>query len=173
MKKHISRKSFLKKVASALVFPTVVPASVLGNGNRIAPSDRITLGFIGLGGQGTNQLIGTRWAPKGGFIGRDDTHVLAVCDVNRLRLKRAQNSVFKRYGNKDCAAYYRFEDLLARPDIDAVVLATGERWHPLLSIAAAKAGKDLYCEKPHTLTIRETQLVAETMIRLPTKLIIW
>ncbi len=168
MSKQISRKSFLKKAASALVFPALVPASVLGNGKRVAPSDRITLGFIGLGGQGTNQLIGTRWAPRGGFLGRDDTHVLAVCDVNRLRLKRAQNSVYKRYGNKDCSAYHCYEELLARPDIDAVVIATGERWHPLLSIAAAKAGKDLYCEKPHTLTIRETQLVAETMKRYGT-----
>ena len=67
------------------------------------------------------------------------------------------------YGNDDCAVYHRYEEMFARQDIDAVVIATGDRWHALLSIAAAKAGKDLYCEKPHTLTIREAQVVANTM----------
>ena len=162
-----TRRLFIQQALLTLSFPAIIPASVFGKGKRM-PSDRIVLGFIGLGGQGTNQLIGTRWAPKGGFMGRDDTQVVAVCDVNRRRLKTAQQSVFKKYGNRDCTAYHRFEDLLARQDIDAVVIATGERWHPLISIAAAKAGKDIYCEKPHTLTINETRLVADTMKRYGT-----
>jgi predicted dehydrogenase len=166
--KKQSRRKFIQQTASAICLPTLVPSSVFGRGKRVSPSDRINLGFIGLGGQGTNQLIGIRWAPKGGFMGRDDTHVVAVCEVNRKRLKKAQQSVFKKQGNKDCAAYSRFEDLLARQNIDAVVIATGDRWHALLSIAAAKAGKDIYCEKPHTLTIGETKLVADTTKRYGT-----
>jgi predicted dehydrogenase len=162
MNQSLNRRRFLKSVP-AVAAPFIVPASVLGRSGRVSPNNKIVMGFIGLGGQGTNQLIGTRWAPNGGFMGREDTHVVAVCDVNRHRREAARDRVNEIYGNKDCAAYLKFEELLARPDIDAVVIATGDRWHALLSIAAAKAGKDLYCEKPHTLTIHEAQVVAQTM----------
>ena len=162
-KSNFSRRSFIKSASAALMAPYIITSSALGSKDRKPASDRIVLGFIGQGGQGTNQLIGTRWAPKGGFMGRDDTQVVAICDVNRQRLNAAQQRVNEYYGNDDCAVYHRYEEMFARQDIDAVVIATGDRWHALLSIAAAKAGKDLYCEKPHTLTIREAQVVANTM----------
>jgi len=162
------RREFLKQsitLAGSIVLPTIIPASAIGRNGRVPASDRIVLGFIGQGGQGTNQLVGIRWAPKGGFLGRDDTHVVAVCDVNAKRLEAAKQRVNEKYGNHDCAAYHKFEDLYARKDIDAVVIATGDRWHAPLSVAAAKAGKDIYCEKPSTLTIAEARIVADTMRR--------
>lgn len=161
---NVSRRSVLKGAAT-LALPYLIPESVWGTSARKPPSERIVLGFIGLGDQGTNQLIGTMWAPEGGFIGRSDTQVVAVCDVNRRRLETARQRVNEKYGNSDCTAYHKYEEMLAREDIDAVVIATGDRWHAPLSVAAARAGKDVYCEKPHTLTIRETQIVAETMKR--------
>ena len=162
------RRDFLKTsmaLAGSFAIPTLIPGSAIGKNGRLPASDRIVLGFIGQGGQGTNQLIGTRWAPKGGFMGRDDTHVVAVCDVNAKRLQAARQRVNDYYGNQDCRTYHKFEDLLARKDIDAVVIATGDRWHAPLSIAAAKAGKDIYCEKPSTLTIGEGRILADTMRR--------
>ncbi len=165
MQKKITRRGFMKTAAAVLAAPAFIPSSAMGMNQRIAPGDRIVLGFIGIGNQGTNQLVGIRWAPQGGFVGRDDTQVVACCDVNRHRLDTAVGRVNEHYGNKDCASYHNYEDLLAREDIDAVVIATGDRWHALLSIASAKAGKDIYCEKPHTLTIREAQEVADTMRR--------
>ena len=163
--KRVSRRNFLKSAAAAFAAPAFIPASALGRAGRTAPGDRIVIGFIGIGHQGTNQLIGTRWAPKGGFLGRSDTQIVAVCDVNKKRLDIARDRVNERYGNKDCTAYHNYEDLLSRDDIDVAVIVTGDRWHALLSIAAAEAGKDLYCEKPHTLTIGEAQAVARTMKR--------
>ena len=116
------------------------------------------MGWIGVGGQGTRLLAGGVWAPEGGFISRDRVQVAAVCDVNAHRRENARNIVNQHYGNKDCDAYGDFRGVLQRDDIDAVVIATGERWHPLISIAAARAGKDIYSEKPLTLTIREAQV---------------
>ena len=165
---EIKRREFFKRsvsIAGAIVLPTLIPGSALGKNGRLPASDRIVLGFIGQGGQGTNQLIGTRWAPKGGFMGREDTHVVAVCDVNAKRLQAAKQRVDEKHGNRDCAAYHKFEDLYARKDIDAVVIATGDRWHASLAMAAAKAGKDIYCEKPSSLTISEARAVADTMRR--------
>ncbi len=165
----LSRRQFLKRAAglgvAAMGFPALASAAVLGRGKNVPPSERIGMGCIGLGGQGTRGMGGGIWVQgAGGFLGRKEIQVRAVCDVNKQHRDNARDIVNKRYGNQDCATYDHFEDLLARPDIDAVLIATGERWHPLISIAAAKAGKDIYCEKPMSLTITEA-LVLRSVIR--------
>ena len=155
----ISRRSFLGRAAGytagALAFPAVVPSRALGRGGHTAPSNRIVMAHIGVGGQGTQHVIGGPWTPKGGLTGRDDVQVVAVCDVNKPRRENARNLVNQRYGNQDCAVFADFRELMARKDVDALLIATGERWHPLLSAAAARAGKDVYCEKPTSVTIAE------------------
>lgn len=161
----LSRRTFLGLAAGVAAFPAVVPASALGRGKRAAPSNRIVMGHIGVGGQGMQHVVGGIWTQAGGMTGRDDTQVVAVCDVNRQRLQNAKQQVDQRYGTTDCAAYTDFRELLARKDIDAVLIATGERWHPLLSIAAARAGKDIYCEKPLSVTIEEALAVREAIER--------
>ncbi|RPI20307.1 MAG: gfo/Idh/MocA family oxidoreductase, partial [Acidobacteria bacterium] len=168
MTHFLSRRRFIR---NSLALTTAGGlAARFGYARPVPPSDRIALGFIGLGYQGMSQLRGGQWAEKGGFIGRPDTRVLAVCDVNSQRREAAQQAVNEHYGNRDCTAYHNYQELLARKDIDAVVIATGDRWHAPLSVAAAVAGKDIYCEKPHTLTIRQAQEVAETVGRYATVL---
>ncbi|MBM3493614.1 MAG: Gfo/Idh/MocA family oxidoreductase [Armatimonadetes bacterium] len=151
--------------AVAFAIPAIVPASALGLGRRLPPSERIVMGSIGVGGQGTQHVVGGIWTPSGGLVGRDDVQYVAACDVNARNLENARTLVNQRYGNQDCKTYRDFRELLARPDIDAVLIATGERWHPYISIAAAKAGKDVYCEKPMSVTIREAQAVREAVRR--------
>ena len=152
----LSRRAFLNKTvrygAGAMMIPQIVRAEVLG---QKAPSNRIVMGAIGVGGQGTRHVVGGIWTPEGGLVSRDDVQMVAVCDVNANRRNEVRDAVNARYGNKDCVAYGDFRELLARPDIDAVLIATGDRWHPLVSMAAARAGKDVYCEKPISVTIEE------------------
>lgn len=162
-----SRRDFLRKTAAAAgicAFPAIVPASALGRG-RTAPSNRITIAHIGVGGQGMQHVVGGPWTPSGGMTGRDDVQVLAVCDANRQRLDAAKAAVDQRYGKPGCRAYRDFREVLARPDVDAVLIATGERWHPLISMMAARAGKDIYCEKPTSVTIEEAIAVREAVRR--------
>ncbi len=153
------------RAALGLAIPAIVPASALGRGKRLAPSERIVMGSIGVGGQGTQHVVGGIWTPSGGLVGRDDVQYVAACDVNARNLENARNLVNQRYGNNDCKTYRDFRELLARPDIDAVLIATGDRWHPYISIAAAKAGKDVYCEKPMSVTIREALAVRDAVGR--------
>jgi predicted dehydrogenase len=143
--------------------PLIVPATALGGGGRVAPSERIVMGCIGVGGQGTRQMAGGIWSPAGGFVSQPGVQVVAVCDVNAANRNRAREIINERYGNKDCADYIDFRELLARPDIDAILSATGERWHSLIGIAAAKAGKDTYSEKPVSLSIGEARALADTV----------
>lgn len=151
----VSRRSFLKASALAagtVAFPTIVPASVFGPS---APSKRINMATIGTGGRGVGDM--------NGFMGYPDVRMVAVCDVDRNRLERAQKTVNTRYGDASCAAFGDFRELLARDDIDAVVIGTPENWHSLLTIAAAKAGKDIYCEKPFAPTIAEGRAAADAV----------
>jgi len=170
--RNISRRNFLKRTSTVMTgligFPYIVPSSALGKAGpsgRIAPSNRIVMGFIGVGGQGTQGLAGGIWAPEGGFIGRAEVQAVAVCDADARNKNRARDIVNQKYGNNDCATYGDFRELLARQDIDAVLIATGERWHPFISIAAAKAGKDIYCEKPLSVTIEEAKAVRDAVTR--------
>jgi predicted dehydrogenase len=169
---RLARRPFLRHLAraglGALAFPDLIPSSAIGAGGNTAPSNRIVMGCIGVGGQGTRGMAGGIWAPEGGFIGRPEIQVVAVCDANGKNRANAQNIVNQKYGNRDCAAYTDFRELLARPDINAVLIATGDRWHPLVSIAAAQAGKDVYCEKPTSVTIAEALAVRAAVRRYGT-----
>jgi len=165
-----NRRKFLKKstglALGAVGFPYIVRSSALGKAGTVAPSNRIVMGCIGMGGQGTRGMSGGIWVPEGGgFIARPDVKVVAVCDVNAKRCRKAAEIVNKHYGNKDCRPYNDFRHLLDRDDIDAVLIATGDRWHPLVSIYAAKAGKDIYCEKPSSVTITEARAMADAVKR--------
>lgn len=153
--------------------PMFIPGTILGRGGAIAPSERITMGFIGVGGQGGGHLLGGAWTYlTGGYTARQDVQVLAVCDVWRERRENATQRVNQYYtdhlgqGNyKSCQAYADFREVLARPDIDAVLIATPAHWHAIMSIMAAKAGKDIYCEKPTAVTIQEGRAVMEAVKR--------
>jgi predicted dehydrogenase len=157
----LSRRQFLTRSAmatAALALPNLVPASALGRNGAIPPSERIVMGGIGLGGRGSYDL--------GSMLGEPEVQWVAVCEVHKGRRDAAKNTVDAKYGNKDCAAYVDLRELLAeRTDIDAVLIATGDRWHALASILAMRAGKDVYCEKPACLTMAQGQKVVETARR--------
>jgi predicted dehydrogenase len=142
---RISRRSMLAFSAKALGAATVIPATALGRDGASAPSDRIVMGAIGIGGRGSYDL--------GCFLREPDARFVAVCDVRADRRKAAKNRIDAQNGNQDCATYRDLRDLLARTDIEAVLIATGPNWHGMASILAAEAGKDVYCEKPCTKTI--------------------
>lgn len=137
--------------------PLIVPAHVLGRGGGVAPSNRIVLGGIGIGPRGRQVL-----AP---MMGEKDVQYIATCDVQAALRQSVKAMVDETYGNRDCASYRDFRELLARPDLDAVLIATGDRWHALASSLAAKAGKDVYSEKPCGLTIGQCQALADTIRR--------
>jgi predicted dehydrogenase len=177
--KGVNRRKFLKRTAvaawGAMSFPNIVPASAIGKDGAIAPSNRITLGFIGTGGHGYRKLLR-------GFLSASDTEsegkggssvqVVAVCDVDTLKRKRAQDRVEEHYTNqqtkgrfKGCMDYNDFRDLLARDDIDAVVIATPEHSHAIPVIQAAQSGKDIYCEKPLSYSIAEARAMVNAVRR--------
>ena len=168
VQRNISRRRFLTTTGAAIGVPCLIPASALGLGGAVAPSNRFIMGCIGVGGQGTRGMAGGIWAPAGGFIGRPEIRVVAVCDVNAHNRDNARNIVNQRYGDQDCATYRDFRELLARKDLDVLLIATGERWHPLISIAAAQAGKDTYCEKPTSVTIAEAKALRAAIRRYGT-----
>ncbi|HWE97414.1 MAG TPA: Gfo/Idh/MocA family oxidoreductase [Tepidisphaeraceae bacterium] len=158
----LSRRDFVKHSAAlAVAAPTVISATALGNDKVDAPSERLTLGFIGIGKQASGHL--------GALSGRRDTNVLAVCDVHTLRRKAAAETVEKKYVElerkdyKGCTQYTDFHELLGRKDIDAVVIGVPDHWHTIPVIEACKAKKDIYCEKPLTLTIHEAKTVIEAV----------
>jgi len=157
----LTRRRFLTRgvmAASAVALPYYVPASALGRGGTVAPSERIVMGGIGMGGRGSSDL--------GWMLNEPDVHWVAVCDVLKSRRQAAKNIVDSKYGNRDCAVYGDLRQFLAeRTDVDAVLIAAGDRWHALASIMAMRAGKDVYCEKPACLTMAQGQMVVETARR--------
>ena len=158
MKKN--RRQFLKATgtaSAAVAFPTIIPSSALGQGDRPAPSNRIAMGGIGIGNMGRGD--------HGGFLGRGDVQMLAVCDVRQGALNGAKGKTDGKYGNKDCAAYTDYRELLARDDIDAVHIATPDHWHAIMVIDACRAGKDVFCQKPETRCLREGPLMIDAAKR--------
>jgi predicted dehydrogenase len=153
--KRISRRQFVRAAAVGSALPYFVPASVLG---ADAPSKKITVGFIGVGDHGFH------WNLKR-YLELTDARVLMVCDVDGARMKRAKEFVDANYGNSDCAMSKDFRAVLARKDIDAVMISTPDHWHTLISVMALRAGKDVQCEKP-TLTIDEGRILVETVRKL-------
>jgi len=154
-----TRRGFLGtalKTGAALGVPSVVPGRVLGLDGAVLPSETIALGGLGIGRRGGYVL--------GCFMQEPDVRVVAVCDVRADRRQSVKQRVDAKYGG-DCPAYRDFQEFLARDDIDAVLITTGSNWHALLSIYAAKAGKDVYCEKPCTKSIAESLALAETFQR--------
>ena len=172
-----TRRHFLRRsgavLGAAWALPTAIPASALGRNGMPAPSERIRMGFIGLGGQGSGHLLGGAWTyVPGGYVGRNDVQVLAVCDVRRERRDRARQRCHQMYARKFGKADYRgvqayndFRKLLARPDIDAVLIALPYHWAAPLAIRAMRAGKDVYCEKPIAITLRQGRQLLETADR--------
>jgi predicted dehydrogenase len=171
-----SRRGFLRSLgraaASAVAAPMVVPASALGRGGFVAPSERITLGVIGTGNQGFNDLRS--------FLGDDRVQVVAVCDVNRESAgywdgkvggrEPARRLVEEHYGRRagsggspGCASYVDFREILGRDDIDAVEVCTPDHWHAIPVIEASRAGKDIYCQKPLSLTIAEGRAMSDAV----------
>lgn len=161
----MARRAFLRATASAVAVPYVIPSSALGAGGKLPASERLVMGAIGCGGQGMRHVGGGIWVQGGGFLSKPGVQVVAACDVNRNNLNNAKGVIDQYYGNTDCVAYHEFEALLARDDIDIILCAAGDRWHTPISIAAAKAGKDIYCEKPISLTVYEARELARTMKR--------
>ena len=153
-----TRRGFLRTttagVASAVVFPHIVLSSALGRDGIVAPSDRITLGLIG-----TGNINGHH---REAFLAEKDTRIVAVCDPVVSRRRAFRDRINRAYGGNVCVDYRDYRDLLARQDIDAVCIGTPDHWHATLAVAAMQAGKDVYVEKPLTLTVAEGRRVVET-----------
>jgi len=146
MNTTLNRRRFLKgSVAAGVVlgFPALMPRTARG------ANDRIAVGCIGVGGMGTNNMKS--------FLAEDTCRVVAVCDVQQGRVQKAKGSVDRKYGDKGCATFGDYRELLARKDVDAVMIAAQDHWHALIATAAANAGKDMYCEKPTGVCVRDGQ----------------
>jgi len=166
--KRITRRSFLRYgaagAAAAVSLPTIVPSSVLGANGATAPGDQITIGQIGFGWIGGSHLKT--------LLGRKDVRYVAACDVNGRKLEEVRQQIESKYEERyskssyrGCSVYRDFREMLSREDIDAVVIATPDHWHAPISIQAAASGKDIYCEKPMTLTVREARAVVKAVRR--------
>ncbi len=146
-----SRREFLQTAAATLAVPYIITSNALGNDEVAPASDRIVMGGIGIGNMGAGD--------QNAFLGRGDVQYVAVCDV-RTRIREAGKArADQRYQNSDCAAYNDFRELLARPDIDAVHVATPDHWHAIMVVEACRNGKDVYCQKPETRSLREGPLM--------------
>ncbi|MHC4175117.1 MAG: Gfo/Idh/MocA family protein [Planctomycetota bacterium] len=165
--RRITRRKFLSRTAvfsGTIAIPWFIPSSAHGTNGVPAPSNRITIGLIGHGLMGRGHLRR--------LVGDWDVQVLAVCDVDRLRCEEAKRRVEETYAARSssgsyrgCSAYNDYRKILARTNIDAVVIVTPDHWHALQSIDAAKAGKDIYCEKPISITIRQGCRLVEEVRR--------
>jgi hypothetical protein len=156
----LDRRRFLQRIVQVgvgLSLPQIVPARVLGKDGGIAPSQRVVLGAIGIGNRGSYVL--------GCFLQEPDVQFVAVSEVKANRRNAVKKMADTKYGNNDCATYRDLRELLAREDIDAVLIATGPNWHAAASSLAARAGKDVYCEKPCTKNIAESLALADVFRR--------
>lgn len=161
---RFTRRSFVRGAALAALAPTAASRAAFAAARRPPPSERVTLGCVGMGGMGN--------ANMNSFLACPDVEVVAVCDVDAGHRAAAKARVESRYAEaarsgsySGCAEYGDFRELLARPDIDAVMIGTPDHWHALVTIAAARAGKDVYCEKPLSLTIAEGRAMADAVKR--------
>ncbi|MBC7852041.1 MAG: Gfo/Idh/MocA family oxidoreductase, partial [Pirellulaceae bacterium] len=154
--KKLPRRQFLSTAlgaaGAAVMAPTIIPSSALGRDGAVAPSERIVVGGIGIGNRGMYDL--------GCFLDEKDVQFAAVCDIKESRRLAVKKRVDELYGNQSCLMFRDFRELLDRPDIDAVLIATGPNWHATMAMQAAKAGKDMYCEKPCTKNISQSLILA-------------
>lgn len=149
---RVSRRQFLKGSAAAIGFPAIVPASVLG---QHAPSNRITMAVFGWGMMGPGNT--------NSFLQEPDCQIVAACDIDKQHLKAAVDKINGHYKNADCKAYHDYREVMARKDIDTVMLAVPDNWHALTAIEAVKHGKDVYGEKPLARTIAEQQAIVRAV----------
>jgi len=160
-RRDITRRGFMKKTvgmaAGAVGFPYIIRPSALGKAGEVAASKRITVGCVGVGPQGS--------AVMGNFLAQKDVRVVAVSDVKSNVREAAQSSVNKYYQDTGCAAYNDFRELIGRDDIDVVLVATCDHWHVLVALAAVKAGKDVYVEKPLGISIEQDQALRAAVHR--------
>lgn len=160
LQRTVGRRTILKQGVGLLAAPWLISPRL----NAAPPSDRVAVGFIGIGMMGRGHLRR--------MVSNPNVQIVAVCDVDQWRVNDAKAQVETAYAGetkrgtyKGCTAYGDFRELLARPDIDAVLIATGDRWHGVLTVMAAKAGKDIYCEKPTSLTIHESRAMVNAVRR--------
>lgn len=151
----LTRRSLLKSTAVAVAAPYIIPALALGKESRPAPSNRLTMGLIGLGSMGMRHIKG--------FLHENDCQIVAVCDVDASRRRAALDEVNKHYDNKNCAQYNDFRDMIARDDIDTLCISVPDHWHAIIYITGINAGKDVYGEKPFALTISEGRAVVNAV----------
>jgi hypothetical protein len=144
-----TRRTFLKGAAAAIGVPYFIPSTVLGADGGVSPSNRIYMGGIGVGSRGGSDL--------GALMAETGVQFIANCDVRKDRREGVKATIDAKNKNKDCQSYIDFRELLARKDIDAVLIATSDRWHAALSTMAMKAGKDVYSEKPAAFSIAQCQ----------------
>lgn len=158
-KPNLTRRQFLTQTAgaafTAAAFPTIIPSSALGADGAVAPSNRITVACLGTGPQCQGVM--------GGFLAQKDAQVVAVCDVKTEQTEQASGRVNKQYQNQDCKSYADFREVLARKDIDACLIASPDHWHVLMGIAAVRAGKDVYVEKPLGCSLAEDQAMRKAV----------
>jgi predicted dehydrogenase len=153
----VTRRNLLKGALAAAAAPYVITSFSLAGEGRPAPSNRRTMGCVGMGGRGTGDMRG--------FLGFGEVQVVAVCDVVENKRLAAKSTVDGHYGNAGCAAVNDFHEITGRSDIDIVMIGTPDHWHAIVSITAMKSGKDVFCEKPETLTVREGRQVADVVRR--------
>jgi predicted dehydrogenase len=151
----ISRRQFLAATGLALAAPTLIPASAFGRSAGTSPSGRVTIGVVGWGMQGPGNTDA--------FLGMKDTQVVAACDLDKNHLQQALDKINGHYKNQDCKPYHDYREVMARKDIDAVMLAVPDHWHALLAVEAAKNKKDIYGEKPLARTIAEQQAIVKAV----------
>jgi len=157
---RLSRRELLAQAAAAstaIALPTIIPSSALGRDGAVAPSERIVLGGIGIRNRGGYVLSF--------FLNQPDTQFVAIADVRADRRQAVKEMADKQNGDQACSTYRDFRELLDRKDIDAVLIATGDRWHAPASMLAAEAGKDVYSEKPCAITMELSRRLAQTIER--------
>ncbi|MBM3999630.1 MAG: Gfo/Idh/MocA family oxidoreductase [Planctomycetes bacterium] len=160
---RVARRTFLKRIAAAGLFPTIIPASALGRSGTVAPSNRIRMGLIGCGGHGTSWNLDRMFE-------NPDQQVVAVCDVDGRHAAEAERRVNEHYSKAlgmpyRCDVFRDFRDLINRKDIDAVDVATPDHWHVLPALMATRAKKHVICEKPLSLTLAEGRQLADESAR--------
>ena len=157
----VSRREFLRSTAASTLIlgalPAIVPASALGRGGAVPPSERVAMGGIGVGDRGQEVM--------NHFLQQKECQYVALCDVKKETLAKAKGMVDARYQNKDCATHHDFRELVARKDIDAVLIASTDHWHVLHALAAVRAGKDVYLEKPMGLSLAQDQALRREVLR--------
>lgn len=153
----LNRRHFLKSAGTALILTAGLPGCAWQYARRTRPSNRINMGVIGWGMQGPSNTKN--------FLYQDDCQVVAACDLDEKHLQDAVDTINDHYQNKDCKAYHDYRELLARDDIDAVMIAIPDHWHALVAVEAARRGKDIYGEKPLARTIAEQQAIVRAVER--------